>query len=158
MKRNIQFSAGLGAGAILSLVVSGCLVPGPAASRGYRQPQVHTAVIFQDDYDYYPAYGVYYSRNRHEYVYRNGSSWVRGPQPEGVSLNVLLAAPAVRMAFHDSPEQHHNEVARSYPKNWRRPVEAKAHRKSGPTDNKHEKKNESKGKQDDRRHDDRASN
>jgi hypothetical protein len=54
-------------------------------------------------------------------VYRDGNSWVRRPEPRGVAANVLLAAPAVRMNFRDSPEQHHNDVVRSYPKNWTPP-------------------------------------
>jgi hypothetical protein len=89
----------------------------------YDRPavQVQTAVIIQDDYDYYPGYEVYYSRSRREYVYRDGNAWVRRPQPPGVRLDVLLASPSVRMDFRDSPEQHHNTVIRSYPRNWQRP-------------------------------------
>ena len=79
----------------------------------------------EDDYDYYPGYEVYYARNRHEYVYREGNAWVHRPQPPGVSANVLLAAPSVRVDFHDSPERHHDAVVRSYPKNWHQPDDKK---------------------------------
>jgi hypothetical protein len=57
-------------------------------------------------------------------MYREGNAWVRRPEPRGVSVNVLLAAPSVRMDFHDSPEQHHSTVVRSYPKTWRQPAKA----------------------------------
>lgn len=76
-------------------------------------------VIYEDDYDYYPAYETYYSRSRREYVYRDGGRWVRRSEPSGISLNVLLSAPSVRMDFRDAPEQHHRAVVQSYPRNWR---------------------------------------
>lgn len=79
-----------------------------------------TVVVYEDDYDYYPGYEVYYSRTRHEYVYRDGTQWVRRPQPRGVQLDVLLAAPSVRVDFRDSPERHHDSVIRTYPRNWKR--------------------------------------
>ena len=77
-----------------------------------------TVVVYQDDYDYYPGYEVYYSRNRREYVYRDGRNWVRSPRPRGVSLEVLMASPSVRVDFRDSPERHHERIVRSYPRNW----------------------------------------
>jgi malate synthase len=80
---------------------------------------VETAVVVQDDYVYYPDYEVYYSSSRHEYAYREGSAWVSRPAPRGVTVNVLLASPSVRMDFHDSPANHHAEVVRQYPKNWK---------------------------------------
>ena len=83
--------------------------------------QIQAGVMIQDDYDYYPAYETYYSRNRHEYVYRDGDSWVRRSEPRGVTVETLFAAPSVRLDFHDSPEQHHNDVIRNYPKSWSRP-------------------------------------
>ena len=75
---------------------------------------------YHDDYDYYPAPEVYYSRNRQEYVYRDGSSWVRRPAPSGITVSALFATPSVRMEFQDQPEQHHSTVVKSYPKNWKR--------------------------------------
>ncbi|MDI1319734.1 MAG: hypothetical protein PSW75_06000 [bacterium] len=105
-------------------------------SRGGSGVQVQAAVVFEDDYIYYPGYEVYYSSNRHEYVYRDGSSWVRRSEPRGVSLNVLLAAPSVRMDFRDSPERHHSTVVQSYPRTVPRPpgtTAGKSRRLSRPT-------------------------
>jgi hypothetical protein len=75
-------------------------------------------VVVQDDYVYYPAYGVYFNSTRHQYAYLNGNAWVATPAPFGVSTEVLLASPSVRMDFHDSPEHHHAEMIQRYPKNW----------------------------------------
>jgi hypothetical protein len=125
------------------------MADGPRGARGYRGHagvEVQTAVVFQDDYDYYPGYEVYYSRNRHEYVYRDGNAWVRRPQPPGISVDLLLATPSVRLDFHDSPEQHHSNVVRSYPKTWKQP--AKNHDKK---DDRRDDKNDDRrgdGKQD----------
>ena len=105
--------------------------PAPVAA-----PATATAFVVQDDYDYYPGYEVYYSRNRHEYVYRDGNSWVRRPQPRGITVDLLFAAPSVRVDFHDAPERHHDVVIRSYPRNWKRP------------DNKHDDRDD---KKDDRK-------
>jgi hypothetical protein len=116
--------AGLIVGAALLAALTGCLVNGSNQRGGYREsPAVsgQATLVIQDDYDYYPAYETYYSRNRHEFVYREGNSWVRRPEPRGVAANVLLAAPAVRLDFRDSPELHHSDVVRSYPKNWTPP-------------------------------------
>jgi hypothetical protein len=77
-------------------------------------------VVVQDDYVYYPDYGVYYNSHRHQYAYLENGAWVSSPAPEGVSVNVLLASPSVRMDFHDSPANHHAEMLRKYPQNWRR--------------------------------------
>lgn len=93
--------------------------------------------MVQDDYEYYPNYEVYYSRNRHEYVYLDGGSWVRRPQPSGVTLDVLVHSPSVRLDFHDAPELHHSSVVRSYPRNWKH-AEKRRDRK----DNSREDKND----------------
>jgi hypothetical protein len=87
----------------------------------YVQPprvRVEAAVVVQDDYVYYPDYQVYYSSNRHQYLYLEGRSWVTRPAPPHVSVNVLFASPAVRLGFHDHPSLHHAEIARQYPKHW----------------------------------------
>lgn len=103
------------------LLLSGCETDSPRSHRGYSShTSVQGSVVIMDDYDYYPAYETYYSRNRREYVYRDGGTWVRRPQPQGVSIDLFFAAPSVRVDFRDSPEQHHATVVRSYPKNWRR--------------------------------------
>jgi hypothetical protein len=116
--------AGLVVGAALMAALTGCLAQVSTQPTGYRAPpvvQAQATVVIADDYDYYPAYETYYSRNRHEFVYRDGNTWVRRPEPRGFAANVVLAAPSVRLDFHDSPEQHHASVARTYPKNWTPP-------------------------------------
>jgi hypothetical protein len=97
--------------------LTGCVgyVDGPRAGV-YVEP---SAVVVQDDYVYYPNYECYYSVSRHEYAYREGNAWVSRPAPRGVSVDRLRASPSVRMDFHDSPAQHHAEVIKQYPKNWK---------------------------------------
>jgi NADPH-dependent 2,4-dienoyl-CoA reductase/sulfur reductase-like enzyme len=80
---------------------------------------VAPVVVVQDDYVYYPNYGVYYNSHRHQYYYLRGDAWVWAPAPEGVSVDVLLASPSVRMDFHDSPANHHAEMLQKYPRNWK---------------------------------------
>ena len=65
-----------------------------------------------------PNYQVYYSSSRHQYAYLEGNAWVARPAPRGVSVNVLMASPSVKMDFHDSPANHHAAVVKQYPKNW----------------------------------------
>jgi hypothetical protein len=108
-------TAGLLVGMTFLATLTGCMVEG--GPRGH----VQTTVVFQDDYDYYPGYETYYSRNRREFVYLEGNAWVRRPEPRGVSVSVLLAAPSVRLDFHDAPEQHHRTVIQSYPRTWNGP-------------------------------------
>ncbi|HZL79425.1 MAG TPA: hypothetical protein VFC17_11285 [Candidatus Limnocylindrales bacterium] len=105
--------------AVLLGTLTGCVgyVDGPRAGY-YAEPAV---VVVQDDYVYYPGYEVYYSSSRHQYAYREGRAWVSRPAPRGVSVNVLLASPSVRMDFHDSPAQHHAAVVQQYPRNWAPP-------------------------------------
>lgn len=99
--------------------LTGCVgyVDRPRAYESAPGPQVE--VVVQDDYVYYPRYEVYYSNSRHEYAYRQGNAWVSRPAPRGVSVNVLVASPSVRMDFHDAPANHHNTVVKQYPKNWK---------------------------------------
>ena len=99
--------------AALLTTLTGCVgyVDGPRAGV-YVAPPV---VVVEDDYIYYPDYEVYYSSSRHQYAYLDGGAWVSRPAPRGVSVNVLLASPSVRMNFHDSPANHHAEIAREYP-------------------------------------------
>ena len=111
------------AGLVLSVALLGALtgcvgyVDGPRAGY-YAEPP---AVVVQDDYVYYPDYEVYYSSSRHQYAYREGSAWVSRPAPRGVSVDVLVRSPSVRMDFHDSPEHHHAEVVKQYPRNRAQP-------------------------------------
>ncbi len=108
---------GLMAGLTFLAVLTGCMVDRAGGYRGHTQ----VTATFEDDYDYYPGYETYYSRNRREFVYLEGRTWVRRPSPRGVSVNVFLAAPSVRLDFRDAPEQHHATVIRTYPKTWTRP-------------------------------------
>ena len=124
---------GFVAGAALMTALAGCnkappevqyvsapapaVAPAPAAAA----PVQPTVVVAQDDYVYYPAYEVYYSNSRHDYRYRDGNAWVTRSAPPGVSVNVLFASPSVRLDFHDAPERHHEEILRTYPRNWTPP-------------------------------------
>jgi hypothetical protein len=145
MTKNIYLPASLIAGTVFSAVLAGCVTTGSSEGRGcrgYQTGQTQTTVVYQDDYDYYPGYEVYYSRNRHEYVYRDGNAWVRRPEPRGVTLNVLLSTPSVRVDFHDSPELHHSSVVQSYPKNWKQAGKAHDKENDRRDDKKSDKKDE----------------
>lgn len=72
-------------------------------------------MVVQDDYVYYPGDEVYYNNTRHQYVYREGNSWVNRPQPP---RGWAAGGPSVHVDFHDAPEHHHAEVTKTYPKNW----------------------------------------
>jgi hypothetical protein len=110
--------AGFVCGAVLLATLTGCAgyVDGPRAGVYVASPVVEVAA--PADYIYYPGYDVYYNSNLHLYAYMDGGTWVSRPEPRGVSIDVLLASPSVRMDFHDSPANHHAEMARQYPKNW----------------------------------------
>jgi hypothetical protein len=82
---------------------------------------VESAVIVHDDYVYYPGYEVYYSSNRRQYTYRDGSAWVSRSAPPRVSAEVLFASPSVSVEFHDAPATHHASVVQTYPRNWTPP-------------------------------------
>ena len=106
-------------------LLAGCVgyVDGPHGEVYAPTPSVYveSGVPVQDDYVYYPAYQVYYSGHRHQYVYQSGHSWVSRPAPPHVSVNVLFSSPSVNVGFHDSPANHHTEIVRQYPKHWRSP-------------------------------------
>jgi len=106
-------------------------VEGPGAV-AYVAP----AVVVQDDYVYYPSYGVYYSQSRGQYAYQENGAWVNTSAPRGVSVDVLLASPSVKMNFHDSPANHHAAVVRQYPKNWK-PSGSKPGQKENQNNNQH---------------------
>ena len=93
------------------------VAPAPATVVQVVQPNV----FVQDDYVYYPSYEVYYSSNRHQYLYLDGGAWVTRSAPPRVSIDVLFASPSVRLDVHDSPERHHEVMMRSYPRNWAPP-------------------------------------
>jgi hypothetical protein len=75
----------------------------------------------QDNYVYYPSYGVYYNSSRRQYAYQDRGAWVSRSSPNGVSADVLRASPSVKMDFHDSPGKHQAEMVQKYPKNWTSP-------------------------------------
>lgn len=75
-------------------------------------------VMAPDNYIYYPNYGVYYNQQNRRYYYQNGNVWFNQPQPYGVSTLTLQTSPHVNMNWHDSPERHHGEMQRQYPRNW----------------------------------------
>lgn len=128
--------AGLVLCTALSVALTGCLVDAPSRGRVYaaRPPapsqqvvyvnpppppvEVRATVMVQDNYVYYPGYEVYYSSNRRQYVYQDGTAWVTRPAPPRVSVAALFASPSVAMDFHDAPAIHHENTVRSYPKNW----------------------------------------
>jgi hypothetical protein len=109
----------------LAAALTGCAPSAPSTTTVTQVTPPASApsptVVAVDDYDYYPGYEVYYSRTRHDYMYRDGNSWVRRSQPQGISAEVLFALPSVRMDFHDSPERHHETVVHNYPRDWKRP-------------------------------------
>lgn len=81
-------------------------VPGPPGA----------VVVADDEYDYYPAYGVYYNPYRRMYYYSENGGWVMRASPPGVGVDVFFGSPHVRMGFHDHPQYHHDEVIRRYPR------------------------------------------
>jgi hypothetical protein len=112
---------GFALGAVLLTTLTGCVgyVDGPRAGVYAAPPVVDVGFAAQDDYVYYPNYEVYYSVSLHQYAYREGNAWVSRPAPRGVSVDVLMRSPSVRMNFHDSPANHHAAVVQQYPKNWK---------------------------------------
>ncbi len=142
------------------LLLSGCETDSPRSHRGYASHssvQIQGSVVIMDDYDYYPAYETYYSRNRREYVYRDGGTWVRRSQPQGVSIDLFLATPSVRLDFRDSPEHHHATVVRSYPKTWQR-SDSNRHDQKNRKDDRKQKKSKKDKDRDEDKHDDRRDN
>jgi hypothetical protein len=125
MKKIQKSKIGFVFGTALLSLSAGCVgyVDGPRGEVYAPAPSVYveTGVAVQDDYVYYPAYQVYYSSSRHQYVYQSGRSWVSRPAPPRVSVNVLFSSPSVNVGFHDSPSHHHAEIARQYPKHWSPP-------------------------------------
>jgi hypothetical protein len=123
-------------GTALLGALTGCVgyVDGPRHARVYAPaPAVYVdaGVVVQDDYVYYPGYQVYYSSHRHQYIYRDGRSWVTRAAPPRVSAEVLFASPSVRLDFHDSPSIHHAAVVKQYPKKWKPPGQQKENRGNG---------------------------
>jgi len=122
MNKTLNSKIGFIFGTAAFSLLAGCVgyVDGPRGEVYAPAPSVYveTGIAVQDDYVYYPAYQVYYNSYRHQYVYRDGRSWVSRPAPPRVSVNVLLASPSVTVGFHDSPAHHHAEITRQYPRQW----------------------------------------
>ena len=95
--------------------------------RAARRASCVEAPVFvaQDDYVYYPNYECYYSVSRRQYAYREGNAWVSRPAPRGVSVDVLMRSPSVKMDFHDSPANHHAPWSSSIRKTGSRPLESR---------------------------------
>jgi uncharacterized protein YijF (DUF1287 family) len=108
---------------VLLAALAQCAINADAQSVGIViNPPIVVAppvVVAQDDYQYYPSYGIYYNTYRHQYGYLKGDAWVWAPAPQGVSVEVLQASPQVHMDFHDSVEKHHKDMLQKYPRNWR---------------------------------------
>jgi len=129
IKTTHAFKAGkrvilLGAVAVAVLIKQGTHADAQSVSINLNPPVVVAPVVvapaaIPDNYIYYPNYGVYYNQHNRQYYYQNGNVWVNQPQPYGVSAVTLQASPFVNMNFHDSPEHHHAEMQRQYPRNWR---------------------------------------
>ncbi len=109
-------------GVALGLVFAGCHTPNTDPDSPQNAPSHAftgtTGDKIGDDYIYYPQYEVYYSPSRNEYVYSNGKVWVRSAEPTLVTVKEIRSARSVPMNFHDSPENHHAEVLKMYPRNW----------------------------------------
>ncbi len=135
--------AGFVLGAVLLATLTGCVgyVDGPHAAVYAESP----VFVAQDDYIYYPGYNVYYSSSRHQYAYQDHGAWVSRPAPRGVSVNVLVASPSVKMDFHDSPANHHTEIAQRYPKNWTPPASNHGQQEKG-KDERHDEHGENNGR------------
>ena len=112
-------------GAAVLGALTGCVAYVDKPAQGSVYEDNSATFLVQDDYVYYPNYECYYSVNRHQFAYREGNVWVARPAPRGVTVDVLLASPSVKMNFHDAPVQHHEAVAKQYPKNWK-PASAKS--------------------------------
>ena len=119
------------AGMIISLpsftllgFLTGCVgyAEQPRAGIVYQEPAPRLAPGFveQEEYVYYPGYETYYGSRSHQYYYRQGNAWVTRPAPAGISVNLLLASPSVKMDFHDGPAAHHTQMMQKYPKTWKK--------------------------------------
>jgi hypothetical protein len=113
--------AGLLPGSVLLVMLTGCVgyVDGPSAGVYVAPPVVEVSA--PADYIYYPGYDVYFNSSRNQYAYLDGGVWVSRPAPIGVSIDVLMASPSVRMDFHDSPANHNADMVRAYPRSWAPP-------------------------------------
>ncbi len=121
-------------GVVFLAGLTGCPAQPPPASTAVAaapapqaQPVVvaQPAVVVQPEvvdtagFIYYPNYEVYYDPSARVYWHNDSGRWNSGPAPVGVSLDVLQRSPSAHMDFHDSPANHHNEVVKQYPHDWK---------------------------------------
>jgi hypothetical protein len=121
-KTNITNKAGFVLGAVLLTALANGVSSANGQGVGVTVTApvvVVPAVVAQDNYVYYPSYGTYYNSSQKQYAYMNNGAWVTTPMPFGVTADVLQASPSVRMDWHDSPEKHHAEMQKQYPKDWK---------------------------------------
>jgi hypothetical protein len=113
----------LKAGLVSAVLTAGALVTPAAYADGVSvgvniEVPVPTVTVATDDYVYYPAYGAYYSPRRHLFAYVNGGAWAWRATPPGVTAEVALASPSVKMGWHDAPWFHHKDTLKAYPRDW----------------------------------------
>jgi hypothetical protein len=121
MKTKKQFLKTNQAASVLGAMLLAALAQGTTTAEGQSivvkvAPPVVT--VAPDNYVYYPHYGVYYNRDRHQFVYLKGDTWITAAAPDGIGADMVLASPSVVMDFHDSPERHHADILKRYPRNW----------------------------------------
>jgi hypothetical protein len=117
-KKGLKSGIALGALLVGTLAAPALYADGIHADINIPVPSVSVNVT-PDNYVYYPKYGVYYSSHRRQYYYQDHGAWVWGARPPSVSGDVVLGSPAVKMDFHDSPDRHHDEIVRKYPRDWK---------------------------------------
>lgn len=119
MSNGRLISLGLMLGLPLAGGLTGCVEESRPSPVYVAAPAPEPVFVEQDDYVYYPRYGVYYGNRSHRYYYPQGRAWVAQPAPRGVSVEVLHSSPTVRLDFHDAPAAHHSQVVRTYPRRWK---------------------------------------
>jgi hypothetical protein len=102
----------------LLLALPGC-GGAPRAMSLSVQPSVAQMQAFRGvwpEFEYYPDYGVYHSRNYELYVFRGLFGWVTRTSPPNFPAGTLERARVVRMDPHFSdPIGEHEEISRRYP-------------------------------------------
>jgi len=140
MKKTKNSKTGLVLGTAFLGLMAGCVgyVGGQREAVYAPAPSVYveSGIAAQDDYVYYPAYQVYYSSERQQYVYLDGGSWVSRAAAPRVSANVLFASASVKVDFHDSPANHNAEIVKQYPTHWTSPASNRANPENNPADDK----------------------
>jgi hypothetical protein len=122
----------LGALVTVALIKCGGTVQAQQVTVTVPAPSV--TVVAQDDYVYYPQYGMYYNGFRHRFYCLNNGVWVVAAAPVGFTADVVLASPSVHMDFHDSPEHHHADIIKRYPHDWKPAAHDDHHDKDGDHD------------------------